>query len=236
MAGKFAILTDIHGNGPALRAVLAELDARSDIAHTYCLGDQVSIGPDLNEVLGLLAERAATTLLRGNHEGYLLDLIHGRDPGLKGEELDHQRWMAARLDRQFIPLLEALPWSAEAEGIRFVHYHLDSAGGYAPVDRAPIGGRLDAHYADAPYRAVCFGHHHPVHQFRTARRLYLNPGALGCCDLPVARYALLDPATLAVQLREVPYDIRAFLASYERLSVPARSFILRAFHGGQQSS
>lgn len=42
-----AILTDIHGNALALRAVLAELDGRADITHTYCLGDQISIGPEI---------------------------------------------------------------------------------------------------------------------------------------------------------------------------------------------
>jgi hypothetical protein len=82
---------------------------------------------------------------------------------------------------------------------------------------------------------VCFGHHHPVHLFRSASRLYLNPGALGCNDRPEARYALLtiDRERVDVQFRAVPYDNRAFLDSYQALNVPAGEFILQLFHGNQ---
>jgi hypothetical protein len=37
-------------------------------------------------------------------------------------------------------------------------------------------------------------------------------------------------------MRDIPYDNRAFLASYERLGVPAGEFILQLFHGNQQSA
>ena len=35
---KIAVLTDIHGNAPALKAALAEIDARNDIEHIYIMG------------------------------------------------------------------------------------------------------------------------------------------------------------------------------------------------------
>lgn len=85
MAEKVAILTDIHGNAPALRAVLADLDTQPEIAHTYCLGDMVNIGPDSNEVLELLCARRDLTMLVGNHDQYVLALATGRDPGVSGD-------------------------------------------------------------------------------------------------------------------------------------------------------
>lgn len=51
---KIGVITDIHGNAPALKAVLNKLDKRRDIEHIYCLGDMVGIGPDTNEVLKIL--------------------------------------------------------------------------------------------------------------------------------------------------------------------------------------
>jgi len=48
---KIGVIADIHGNAPALKAVLNELDKMGDIKHIYCLGDMIGIGPDTNEVL-----------------------------------------------------------------------------------------------------------------------------------------------------------------------------------------
>lgn len=52
----------------------------------------------------------------------------------------------------------------------------------------------------------------------------------------MARYAILDLSKhqVDVELQAVPYDNRAFLASYERLGVPERDFLLAVFHGNQQ--
>ena len=61
-----AILSDIHGNLEALRAVLADIDARG-IDTIYCLGDVIGYGPDPCACIDLVAERCALTLL-GNHD------------------------------------------------------------------------------------------------------------------------------------------------------------------------
>jgi predicted phosphodiesterase len=211
MTTRVAIMTDIHGNAPALRTALADVDAAGDIARIHVLGDMVSIGPDTAEVLDLLFARPDLDLITGNHEEYVLALSRGHDPHLQGEEL---------------------------ERLLLVHYHADPAQRLAPVEWKPTLESLETRYGDTPFDAVCFGHHHPVHLFRSDRRLYLNPGALGCSDRPVARYGILTitSETIDVTLREVPYHNRDFLASYDRLQVPARSFIRKIFHGDQFSS
>ena len=48
---KFALITDIHGNAPALKAVLKKMDDRKDIDHIYCTGDIIAIGPDTMKFL-----------------------------------------------------------------------------------------------------------------------------------------------------------------------------------------
>lgn len=240
MRGKLAIITDVHGNAPALRAALAAIDRRGDVGHIYCLGDMVSIGPDTNEVLDILFARADLSMITGNHEDYVLALATGRDPGVHGEELAHQRWIAARLDRRFVPLLQALPRTRTVTAGRWhlhlTHYHLEDSH-FAAIEWQPALESLEARYEGSPADAILFGHHHPVHHFRSQRRLYLNPGSLGCCDRPVARYAILDPAgdAIGVELQEAAYDNREFLASYDRLQVPARDFILKIFHGNQHA-
>lgn len=236
---KLAVLTDIHGNAPALRGVLADINRQGDLEHICCLGDMVSIGPDTDEVLDLLCSQPNLSMVMGNHDQYVLALATGQSVALHGEELDHQRWIADRLDRRFLSVLSSLPLTMtlkhSGKSVLLQHYHLNPSGGFASVDIQPTLEKLDVLYEASPMDVVCFGHHHVVHLFESDRRLYVNPGSLGCCDRPLARYGVLNlnGPRAQVELRAVPYDKGPFLASYEQLGVPARAFILAAFHGNQ---
>jgi putative phosphoesterase len=238
--GRIAVITDVHGNGPALRAALSEIDAEGGVEEIFCLGDMIAIGPDSNEVLELLFGRPDVTMLSGNHEEAVLAAAAGRDPGTPGTERTHHEWIASRLDRTFIPRLETLPrsltWRHGDRSVLLLHYHRDGQGNLLPVDREPALEKLEALYRGYEVDAVCFGHHHPVHHFVGPRRTYLNPGSLGCCEYPVARYAIIGVGSegLSVELRAAPYDNRDFLASYYRLGVPAADFIIATFHGNQR--
>jgi predicted phosphodiesterase len=65
---RLALFSDVHGNPPALEAVLADLAARG-ITRMYCLGDLVGYGPDPNGVIDLLRERDVPSLLGNYDEG-----------------------------------------------------------------------------------------------------------------------------------------------------------------------
>ena len=69
---RVAALYDIHGNLPALEAVLAELDRESPDA-VVCGGDLVA-GPYPSECLELLRERDAT-FIRGNADRLVLECV-----------------------------------------------------------------------------------------------------------------------------------------------------------------
>ena len=56
MSRSAAFLSDVHGNLPALEAVLADIDARG-IDEIYFLGDVLGKGPSVHEVLDLLRRR-----------------------------------------------------------------------------------------------------------------------------------------------------------------------------------
>jgi predicted phosphodiesterase len=42
---KYALISDIHSNLPALEAVLADIERREDVGATYHLGDLVGYAP-----------------------------------------------------------------------------------------------------------------------------------------------------------------------------------------------
>ncbi len=54
---KYALISDIHSNLPALEAVLTDIDGRGDVAGIYHLGDLVGYAPWPNETVALLRER-----------------------------------------------------------------------------------------------------------------------------------------------------------------------------------
>lgn len=63
---KIALFSDIHGNLPALEAVLADIDEhRPD--ELYCLGDLVNFAPWSNEIIDLLRDRNIPVIM-GNHD------------------------------------------------------------------------------------------------------------------------------------------------------------------------
>ncbi|MFH1418357.1 MAG: metallophosphoesterase family protein [Planctomycetota bacterium] len=62
----FAIISDIHSNLEALRAVFDDIDRRG-AEKVYCLGDIVGYGPQPGECLDLIVERVEASLC-GNHD------------------------------------------------------------------------------------------------------------------------------------------------------------------------
>ncbi len=73
---KSALMSDIHANLKALKAVLAHIDAQSDVSKIYCLGDVIGYGPDPGGTIDLVQKRCAWTLM-GNHDHAMLDSPEG---------------------------------------------------------------------------------------------------------------------------------------------------------------
>src|ERR1043166_5598625 len=73
---RIALISDLHANEVALRAVLADAD-RVGCDEIICLGDVATLGPHPNEVIQLLRERTTRRIL-GNHDDFMLnrELIH----------------------------------------------------------------------------------------------------------------------------------------------------------------
>lgn len=244
---KFAVLTDIHGNSDALRAVLKEIDSIEAVDHIYCLGDMIGIGPDSNEVLYMLFARRNVSMITGNHDEAILALLKGEKyPESHLHAREHHRWIAERLDPAFIPKIEQLPRIIEREieqhSILFCHYQFRPGRESHHISEDPFSSienpslvNLETLFFNRKEQAIFFGHHHPVHYFKNDRALFVNPGSLGCTDEPAALFAIVEVNTegMEVHLKKAAYDNTRFLLSYEKLKVPDRDFILKTFHGNQ---
>jgi len=244
---KFAVITDIHGNAPALIAVLSEIDRRKDIEMIYCLGDMIAIGPDTNEVLDILFSRNDVSMITGNHDEAVLALLKGENhPESHLHAREHHQWIANRMDRSFLPKLENLPRllkiNIESHSILFTHYHIDTKRMNDHISQDPFSsivepslGNIKALFTYNHEDVIFFGHHHPVHYFKGEKTLYVNPGSLGCTLEPSAPYAIvnIERNSIDVVLEKASYDNKNFLLSFEKLQVPDREFILKVFYGNQ---
>ncbi|MFD3449738.1 metallophosphoesterase family protein [Microbacteriaceae bacterium 4G12] len=244
---KFAVITDIHGNAPALQAVLEEIDRKQDVEHIFCLGDMIGIGPDTNEVLDMLFSRQDVSMITGNHDEAVLAIIKGQQyPCSHSKVKEHHQWIAERMDKSFVPKLEQMPRTIHkriaGQSILFIHYHIEKGKLDEHISQDPFStivepslNNLERLFHDYNEDIICFGHHHPVHYFKGNNTIYLNPGSLGCNNQPIAPYSIVSIVDnkIDISLEKATYDNFKFLLSYEKLQVPDREFILRVFHGNQ---
>jgi len=234
---RVAVLADVHGNLPALTAALQRV-ARLDVDATVHLGDAIGIGPYPAECLDLLLNVPRMRLVMGNHDAWFaFGLPAPRPPWMSEGEVAHQQWTHDQIDPSLRPVVAAWPPAIEARfgdtGVAFVHYGLAGAAGHlVPNKPDPNPAELDAMFAAHRGEIVFFGHDHTPLQ-RRGCRLYVNPGSLGCCDRPEARFALLDveDADYRIETHAVPYDDADLFRAFERRRVPERDFIRRGFFG-----
>jgi len=123
---RYALISDIHANLPALEAVLDHIATQSDIAATYHLGDLVGYAPWPNETVALLNERGIEGIA-GNYDSTVAtDYKHCgckyEDP--RQEELSHVSfgWTKEHASAETKKILGALPFRLD----------IKPNGGHAP--------------------------------------------------------------------------------------------------------
>lgn len=199
------VLADIHGNLPALEAVLRHPAAKrcTDIVS---LGDHVNFGPQSREVHDRLVKLGATMLL-GNHEERLLRPADA--------EFDGYNWRLMRFAaRQMQGADVDLPTDLRRGQVLFTHgtpgepYHL--------VYPADLPGVLDA--LPEGVELLLSGHNHHRWDVRHGGKRAVNPGSVGMAEDgqgSVAPFLVLDGSEIVRY--EAAYDVqdvlRAFVSS-----------------------
>jgi protein phosphatase len=231
---RILLLSDIHGNLPALRTVLNVVDKWDEV---LVLGDLVDYGPHPGEVIDEI-RRIGARVVRGNHD-------HAVGYGVDCRCSDETHWLSVWFrenvtlkllgegDKQYLaqlplklrigdtPEILAVHAAPSNPLYEYLHPWLGDDELCAKLSPHMRLYRL-SHGNQCPRGVYLIGHTH--HQFLRMVRgtLIINPGSVG---QPRdgdnrASYALLDTETGQVVLGRVKYDIDTLLRALEALRIP----------------
>lgn len=228
---RYAILSDVHANESALRAVLQDAaDAQAD--EIVCLGDVLGYGPDPVAALELIYRRAHVCLA-GNHD----DAVSGRFP-----VEDFTDFAAAAVERHRRALApEALDWLAHLPHVcAFGGHDGDPAGAFACAHGDFAAPERFDYVLEPPdalpsWRArteplLFVGHTHQPGIFvlgpsgephalapidfalEPGKRFLVNVGSVGYPRIGECRsfYCIYDDAVRTVVFRSLPFDLEGY--------------------------
>jgi len=243
---KLGLISDIHGNSTALRAVID--DAKQvGVTHWWVLGDLVALGPDPVGVIECLERLGNVHAVAGNTERYVLrgdrpypsvDDAAG-DVGLiarLAEVASSFAWTLGAISQAgWFDWLDALPGQVRMtlpDGTRVLGVH---ASPHAD-DGAGIDNRISDHdladlLAGCEADVVFAGHTHDATDRVIGGVRAVNLGSVSNSHRPdrSATYATLDilPGAHSITHRVVPYDLGAALQAIRDVHHPTPAFLER---------
>jgi len=234
---RYALISDIHANLPALRAVLDEIPRRN-VAATYHLGDLVGYAPWPNETVALLREHGIPGVA-GNYDSTVgTDYKHCgckyEDP--RQEELSHvsYEWTRKHVSSATKGFLAGLPFRIDLKPLGghvarptviLVHGTPTLNTLYWTEDRPDSFCLQMATIAGAkPGDVLAFGHTHKPWYRQVEGIHFINTGSVG---RPKdgdwrAGYVLLDvdEAAARVEFVRVEYDLDAAMQGIRESDLP----------------
>jgi putative phosphoesterase len=225
---KYAIFSDVHGNLPALEAVLVDVERQGVDEILHC-GDLVGYGPFPNQVINLIRSNGIAGVM-GNYDdgvGFERDECGCAYTDKMQEELGHQslEWTKAHVTAENKEFLRSLP-----RELRFIQ------GDFEILLTHGSPRRINEYlYEDRPAKTfnrllnvgrcnvlVCGHTHLPYHKVIDDKHV-VNVGSLGKPKDgdPRAAYALLTLTEgLNVDFRRVPYDVERMARAIEDSELP----------------
>jgi len=240
---RVAALYDIHGNLPALEAVLEDI-TRAGVDRVVVGGDVVP-GPMPRETLvRLLAFDVAIEFIVGNGEVAVLAEMNGQDSGVPARYRDGIRWNAAQLHPCDGELLMAWPTTLRMNisGIGKVLFcHATPQNPNDVFTRLTPDDRIASLFGTLDVDVVVCGHTHMQFDRTINSVRVVNAGSVGMPFSEPGAYWLLltsqidfrrteyDFAKAAARIRSTQYPGAEEFAAHNVLRPPSEEKMLRAF-------
>lgn len=235
---RYALISDIHANLPALEAVLDDIDRRRDADAVFHLGDLVGYAPWPNEVIDRL-RAAGIAGVAGNYDSTVATAYKHcgcRYEDARQEALSHESyaWTLEHVGTPNRAWLAGLPFRLDLRPLgghlagptlTLVHGNHALNTVYVTGDRsdeflARMGASLGVRAGDV----VAFGHTHVPWSRVVGDAVFVNTGSVG---RPKdgdwrASYAVVElgGAGPAVEHRRVEYDVERAARGIRDCSLP----------------
>jgi putative phosphoesterase len=204
---RVAAIADVHGNLPALEAVLDAIEReRPDVI--VCCGD-VASGPMPAETIDLLRTLPGARFVRGNADRGLVEEFDGKPASpLPGPFAD---WAASQINqpqRDFLAAFEDTVVIDDVDGIgRALFCHATPRNDVDVMTEETPLGRMRAHLSGVDADIVVCGHTHMQFDRLVDRIRVVNAGSVGMpYGAPGAYWAMLGPG---LRLQRTEYDREA---------------------------
>lgn len=207
---RVAALYDIHGNLPALEAVLE--DVRQAGAHEIVVGGDVLPGPMPRECLDLLLQiDRPVHFIRGNGDRVVLGQMRGEEPGEVPEQFrEGIRWNARQLTPEHQRILASWPGTIRLEiaGVGSVFFcHASARNDTDLLTRETSDERVRLLFRGIEAGLAICGHTHMQFDRKLGDLRIINPGSVGMpYGEPGAYWLLLGPEP---ELRQTVYDLES---------------------------
>ena len=204
---RVAAISDIHGNLPALEAVLAEIERETPDLMVFC-GDAAS-GPMPAETIDLLLTLQGARFVRGNADRGLVEEFDGKPASdMPGPFAD---WCAGQITRRHRDFLASFEDSVAIDGFdglgRVLFCHATPRNDTDVFTVESPTERVRALLAGVDADVVVCGHTHMQFDRMVDRIRVVNAGSIGMpYGRPGAYWAMLGPD---VDLRRTDYDFEA---------------------------
>lgn len=218
---RFAVVSDIHSNLPALEAVAADLEQqRPDLV--IVAGDFINRGPQPREVLALLSE-LGWPRLRGNHEDYVIEQarLAQEHVSTDSEIMKPSQWTAQQIAAH-LPAIAGLPLTIDLQApddSRVLVVHASPRHNRDGIYSFTSDDELREMLGPNPAPLLCCGHTHQSLIRHVDDVMVVNVGATG---LPFngdwrAQYGMLSwqNGNWHAELRAIPYDRERTLRAFE---------------------
>jgi predicted phosphodiesterase len=219
---RVAALYDVHGNLPALEAVLAEVETEN-VVDAVVVGGDVLWGPFQSECLAVLRAHDAT-FVAGNCERDVLGAVN-----------ESSAWCRAQLSADELDFVSGWPATVELEpeGLgSAVFCHATPRSDEETLTRTTPDADVVATLSGIEADVVVCGHTHVQYDRRPAGAPRLvNAGSVGLPyqGAPGAFWAVIGPE---IELRRTSYDVDAALASLASSGFPSAAEIFgESLHG-----
>jgi predicted phosphodiesterase len=235
---KIALLSDIHGNLPAFKATLSQIEGMG-ISHIIILGDLISDFYQYTHEIIHLVQNTTAYVIRGNREGYMIDRSnHPNDTTweqyrhfsenlrtfqeLTDEDIDYIKHLPHALSLDF-----GKGFSLKAvHGSPFSEFDL-----IYPDKESLIQRSLDA----ISENVLLCGHTHTAFHKKIDSKIILNPGSVGINfeQDESAQFAVITYLNqeIFIEHKKAKYDYHAFKKSCDQEN-PWVHLILKSMEDG----